>query len=585
MSKNTHAVVKTAEPGLSAKARFLQSQLTNLISENTDVQGPILEFMDKSNDKLVNKICDGELKVSEEEKNCTDVINEWKYAEISSQIKTSVLKLKNQGEKISDKEVAERLQVVEKLIKNKDNASMDAALADDGLGKEVSQLINMTTVDYADPGIVGSRVRQVQQRKRSADDEEGMRKARELLDKIEQEKRVKKQKEAEKRKRMNERMKQEQMEYEIRQKEMEEEKESMQELGVWSLGGLLMVGLGERQKRLEAIRLKEEQRKKALKENEERYKENLKKIEEPLYKKIEKQYEKEYVMPELEKRKKELAEKRNFGLTPGGAKVFNKEELLEHEKHYEEMRKQAELKRQVKYKDDNDYDPSVYKSRFLDTVLEDEKNHQLEQQKKYEELSELMKKKKNYAKLVLETHKPKVSKRKKMEMELIKQNLQNPTAFEKIKKRLVSSSQNRLNSYKALNSSNLDGHEEGVKMVSDTDSINKKYSAKKHKEFDWRQKNRLIDIPKPPMENKSIDYLAQQRNKTNQNETSTSHSHQRFLQGSDLKEKARLLEQEAIKKEQLMKANKDDQVSARNEVNDLIIDSIKAKIELLDQIE
>jgi hypothetical protein len=52
-----------------------------------------------------------------------------------------------------------------------------------------------------------------------------------------------------------------------------------------------------------------------MKENEERYKENLKKIEEPLYKKIEKQYEKEFVIPELERRKKELAEKRSFGAT------------------------------------------------------------------------------------------------------------------------------------------------------------------------------------------------------------------------------------------------------------------------------
>lgn len=31
--------------------------------------------------------------------------------------------------------------------------------------------------------------------------------------------------------------------------------------------------------------------------------------------KLEKQYEKDFVIPELEKRKKELAEKRNFGVT------------------------------------------------------------------------------------------------------------------------------------------------------------------------------------------------------------------------------------------------------------------------------
>ena len=254
---------------------------------------------------------------------------------------------------------------------------------------------------------------------------------------------------------------------------------------------------------------------------------------------------------------------------------------------YEELKKQAEAKREAKYKDDNDYDPSKYKSKFLETVLEAEEQLKLEQQKKNEEISELTNKKKNYAKLVLETHKPKVSKRKKMEMELIKQNLQNPTAFEKIKKRIVSSSQNRLNAYKALNSSNIDQQEEGMKLASDTESINKKFSARKAKgkDFDWREKNRLIEIPKPPKQIIMTDYLADQRiKKTNNEEVASAYSHMRYPQG-DLKEKARILEQEAYKKEQLMKVNKGDQVSTRNEINDLIIDSIKAKIALLDNIE
>jgi hypothetical protein len=79
---------------------------------------------------------------------------------------------------------------------------------------------------------------------------------------------------------------------------------------------------------------------------------------------------------------------------------------------YEELKKQALAIREAKYKDDNDYDPSKYKSKFLETVLEAEEQNKLEQQKKNEEISELANKKKNYSKLVLETHKPKVSKRK-----------------------------------------------------------------------------------------------------------------------------------------------------------------------------
>lgn len=306
-------------------------------------------------------------------------------------------------------------------------------------------------------------------------------------------------------------------------------------------------------------------------------------IEKPLYKKIEKQFEKEYVIPELEKRKKELAEKRNF------VKPIDKEELLEHEKKYEEIRKQELLKREQKFKSDTDYDPSKYKSKFLDNVLDYEENMKLNQQKKYEEMSELMKKKKNYAKLVLETHKPKVSKRKKMEMDLIKQNLQNPTAFERIKKRMVSSSQTRLNPYTALNNSHLDGHESEAKY-----SERKK---PKYKDFDWREKNRFYEIPKPPKEIKKVDYLAEKRNQRNndhevRSEVRKPHRWEDEMNKFEgdakiyhMKEKARQLEQEALKKEQLMKVTQGDHVSERNQVNDMIIDSIKAKIALLDNIE
>lgn len=45
-----------------------------------------------------------------------------------------------------------------------------------------------------------------------------------------------------------------------------------------------------------------------------------------------------------------------------------------------------------------------------------------------------MNKKKNYAKLIMETHKPKISKKKQLEMELIVQNLKNPNALAQMKR-------------------------------------------------------------------------------------------------------------------------------------------------------
>lgn len=237
-----------------------------------------------------------------------------------------------------------------------------------------------------------------------------------------------------------------------------------------------------------------------------------------------------------------------------------------------------------------------YKSKFLDSVLEYEEAEKVTQQKKFDELQEMLNKKKNYAKLVMETHKPKVSKRKRMEMELIKQNLQNPTAFERIKKRMVSSSQNRLNSYQALNPG-----DDKNKFGSDNESIGQRgterKAKRKYKDFDWREKNRFASIPKPPKEFKKIDYLAEARSHaTADGESRTEYRRPNWqaeaskFEGDDkifhMKEKARLLEEEAIKREQLMNLNNGGGgVNDRNEINDMIIDSIKAKIALLDNIE
>ena len=52
-----------------------------------------------------------------------------------------------------------------------------------------------------------------------------------------------------------------------------------------------------------------------------------------------------------------------------------------------------------------------------------------------------------------------------------------------------------------------------------------------------------------------------------------------------MKEKARVIEEEAMRKEQYLNHGEGSTAEGRNEVNDMIIDSIKAKIALLDNIE
>ena len=73
-----------------------------------------------------------------------------------------------------------------------------------------------------------------------------------------------------------------------------------------------------------------------------------------------------------------------------------------------------------------------------------------------------------------------------MEMELIKQNLKEPTAFERMKKRMVSSSQNRKNKFKKLNSS-----------IINQSSSKRSERKQRGKDFDWRSMNRIVGVSFP----------------------------------------------------------------------------------------
>ena len=175
-----------------------------------------------------------------------------------------------------------------------------------------------------------------------------------------------------------------------------------------------------------------------------------------------------------------MASKRNF------MKPISGEEIAYHERMYEEKLKKESAKRQNKLKIESEYDPSKYHSKFLENVLDSEAQRKIEEEKKAKEISELLNKKNNYSKLIMETHKPQISKRKQMEMELIKQNLKEPTAFERMKKRMVSSSQNRKNKFQKLNSS-----------IINQSSSKRSERKQRGKDFDWRSMNRIVGVSFP----------------------------------------------------------------------------------------
>ena len=297
-------------------------------------------------------------------------------------------------------------------------------------------------------------------KKKTEQEEQQFKNAEEFSKKMVQERLEKKKKEQEKRKKLTERIRRQEEEFLKKQKENEEKKKA------------------ERRERLLKIKEKEEGRKRQILESQVKYKTNLKKLQKPLYMKIEKQFEDQFIIPELEKRKKELAAKRSF------MKPIDGSEILNHEKRYESILKQESAKRANKFKVDTTYDPSKYHTKFLDEVLDYDSRAKQEEEQKTKEISALVSKKKNYSKLVMETHKPSVSKKKQMEMELIRQNLDQPTAFERMKKRMVSSSQNRNKSYKKLGSS--------IAHQSDGERSSRK--PRKAKDFDWRSMNRFVGV-------------------------------------------------------------------------------------------
>ncbi|CAI2361078.1 unnamed protein product [Moneuplotes crassus] len=547
----------------SKKVKHLKKIIQKLDPKQKDLENQLEEVVGKYVDGVVTKITKGDVQVEEEGKvSCKEVAINWEVKTKRAAFQKALINLRNQGQDLTQKDINFRLDCLEKLIKCKEYNNIDIYQL--GFPKEIVEecnnflLLEQEEVPAEILDLTKQRKNPVSTKAHSDNDQ--LKIADELVKKMKQEKLAKKKKEKEKRSMLKEKLKKQEEEYTRRQKEAEERAKT------------------ERHEKMMKMKEKEESRRRQILENQNIYIQNLKKIPKPLYKKIEKQFEEEYVMPELEKRKKELAEKRSF------MKPINAEEIAQHKRKYEEQRRIEETKRENKFKVDSEYDPKKYHSVFLDNVLDSDAKLKEELRKKSFEVSELTSKKKNYSKLIMETHKPQISKRKKMEMELIKQNLKQPTAFERIKKRMVSSSQNRgSDGFSKLNHSTVN-HSAGRR------------SPRRHKknDVDWRSMNRIVGIPKPEKNFVKINYLKRSSRKEPEEHHSEYKQNDwdseiKKYDGEDrisyMKEKARAIEEVALRKEQHLKHGQHQSTEDRNEVNDMIIDSIKAKIALLDNID
>jgi len=152
---------------------------------------------------------------------------------------------------------------------------------------------------------------------------------------------------------------------------------------------------------------------------------NKEKTSKYLHEEIEERYNKDILMPELEKKKRELENLRKLH------KPIKKEDLDEHEKNYQEKikieREKQRMKREKWYSDIGYgvFDENRYKTKFYEKALEEERakgsNKGVE-----EELKKKKQEKMNsYAKIVKEMHWPEISENKRKEIEELKNNMEN----------------------------------------------------------------------------------------------------------------------------------------------------------------
>lgn len=293
-----------------------------------------------------------------------------------------------------------------------------------------------------------------------------------------------------------------------------------------------------------------------------------------MHEKLEEEYQQKVLMPELERKKLELKEKRDF------FKPIDRKEIDEFQKKYEEnFKKKLEEKRREREKWYNDigqgdYDPNRYKTKVYDKVMQEEKGTEESKFNQIQEKKRKAEKMNNYARIVKEMHWPQVSSKKKEEVQRIKQLLDQKN------KRRSAPNKNR----------SVDPYRSGAASDSDTRSMIKRP--------DWNKfHNPLVPRPMPKKEPIVKDYLREIRVKRQEDDSgrknTTQHMNWDSIKDQNLDDKTKiellkartkLIEENAQRKEEMNKVH-GSSVEENVDINDMLIDAIEMKLSILDQIE
>jgi hypothetical protein len=304
----------------------------------------------------------------------------------------------------------------------------------------------------------------------------------------------------------------------------------------------------------------------------------------PLHSRIENNFEESYVMPELEKRKKVLSEIRNFHrpirLTNIKQHSEQKKLLLE-EKMKEYFGKREDYA--VANKDTKDkYNSYTWKLVNEREAQEDDQKIQNEKVNKNRHQKSI-----DYAKNAMSLYKPSISKKKKLEMELIRKNMDDPHVARKIRKGSFSVKADNSSIHSPVSkrmSADVSTIQNKRRKVSKTKPLDgKRYSYHttpndnsgfiKH---DYLTKCRLKREEKDKLApNRSIDYWHSELKKSQLNDDERIEYY---------KNKSAHIEEEMKRKEAMMKANNHVSIDETREIDGLLINSIKNKLDLLSGI-
>jgi hypothetical protein len=293
----------------------------------------------------------------------------------------------------------------------------------------------------------------------------------------------------------------------------------------------------------------------------------------PLYILMKEKYEQDILMPQLEHEKIELAKKHLL------FQSLSHEDLQKHKEQHEKILKLQKIhrKKQLEKKNLDAEINQIILSPFSKThqkVLKNEKIKENLIKKEKENLKSNINRKQQYSKLIKELFSPKINKKKVIQFD----------------------SKSLSKSNKDFNDINSNSQKSN-KKISISGLKSKSLSLPNFKSRKW-PKNKMVPEPSPKKIGIKKDYLAEIRKQRENNlnsqdlndldwekELNSKHSDAQIF--AKVKAKAALIEKKAMKKEVILKMTrntKSKEMKVIDQVNNLLISSIKAKIALLEKV-